>query len=357
MSDAREWPESWLETPDGKRYPITDSVVVGRSPDLLICLEDGERTVARRHCVLRRLPSGGVELEDLGSTNGTIVNGRKISREPLFDGDVMTLGTFRLTFHGQAAPPPAPPDELKQRVAEAPEVTERWLVWADALCERGDPRGEYLVSRPGPQSLGSQLDLLVRDHDLLLTWRLGHVATAQFFELTAEVLTALLSHPLVEFITELQLPTLGKWRTVLSAAPLPALRELRIGPLFSAQATSASADERSGGARRARVALAPQWQRHAAWPFTTDAGRLHHHVGRLALERATRRRDWQRDVHQRCQPLQSRLAPRRCHSHGPPHGDVLHRRAAALTTRHLTLRLNVRSGGAVGEGRVAVATR
>ncbi len=237
MSDARDWPEAWLEAGDGQRYPITHSVVVGRAADVPISLEDGERTVARRHCVLRRAPSGAVEVQDLGSTNGTLINGQRVAVGPLVDGDVLTVGNFRLVFHAHAAPE-APPDELKQKVAEAPHLLERWLVWADALGERGDARGAYIVSQPGPQSLGPVLDAMVRDQDLVLTWRLGHVASARFFEISLEALLEFVTHPLVELISELQLPHLGGWLPHLAKAPLPALSALRIGPVHFEQAAA-----------------------------------------------------------------------------------------------------------------------
>lgn len=49
--------------------------------------------VSRLHCRLTMTPSGDLEVEDLGSTNGTIVNGRLIAElTPLADGDILKVG-------------------------------------------------------------------------------------------------------------------------------------------------------------------------------------------------------------------------------------------------------------------------
>lgn len=48
--------------------------------------------VSRVHCRFTLTPSNELELEDLGSTNGTFVNGRKIGKATLSDGDKLTVG-------------------------------------------------------------------------------------------------------------------------------------------------------------------------------------------------------------------------------------------------------------------------
>lgn len=47
--------------------------------------------VSRLHCRFI-LDDSGLGVEDLGSTNGTWVNGRKIARAPLMDGDTLKIG-------------------------------------------------------------------------------------------------------------------------------------------------------------------------------------------------------------------------------------------------------------------------
>lgn len=85
-----------------------EEVSVGRSNDNDLCLSDPE--VSRHHArFLHR--DGGVALEDLGSSNGTFVNGTRISGEVLLgDGDRVSFAGVEVTFH-DVTPPPAPPTE------------------------------------------------------------------------------------------------------------------------------------------------------------------------------------------------------------------------------------------------------
>jgi hypothetical protein len=81
---------------EGQRTPIEAAVVqIGRAPGCDIVLDD--RNVSRRHAEIRRR-GPVVVLIDLDSTNGTIVNGRRVREHPLADGDRITLGNSRLTF-------------------------------------------------------------------------------------------------------------------------------------------------------------------------------------------------------------------------------------------------------------------
>lgn len=68
---------------------------IGRAPDNDVVLEVPE--VSRHHARLE-YHDGTFEIVDLGSTNGTLVNGVAVTRTPLSDGDELTLGTVRLQF-------------------------------------------------------------------------------------------------------------------------------------------------------------------------------------------------------------------------------------------------------------------
>jgi hypothetical protein len=73
-----------------------DETTVGRSPDCDIFLDDV--TVSRRHAVVRRT-GAGLEIEDLGSLNGTYLNRKRIdAAAALTDGDELQIGKYRLTF-------------------------------------------------------------------------------------------------------------------------------------------------------------------------------------------------------------------------------------------------------------------
>ena len=73
---------------------------VGRAPDNDLVLDD--LLVSRHHAELRKRPDGGYEVADLGSQNGTFVNGRRIAAQPLTDSDTIGIGhsTFRLSGSG-----------------------------------------------------------------------------------------------------------------------------------------------------------------------------------------------------------------------------------------------------------------
>ncbi len=78
----------------GQRFPLRDTLSIGRSADNDIALEDD--WISARHLRLRR-QNGAWIAEDLGSTNGTRVNGRPLTgTAPLRPGDVLDLGRVKL---------------------------------------------------------------------------------------------------------------------------------------------------------------------------------------------------------------------------------------------------------------------
>ena len=80
----------------GSRFLIdSDLTSVGRHPDADIFLDDV--TVSRRHADFIRTGSS-VEVRDLGSLNGTYVDGVSIESAPLAEGTEVQVGKFRLTW-------------------------------------------------------------------------------------------------------------------------------------------------------------------------------------------------------------------------------------------------------------------
>jgi FHA domain-containing protein len=89
-------PTDWIILPDGRRVGIADEIVtIGRLPECAIALEDPN--VSRRHAQIRR-EGLDVVLVDLGSTNGTKVNGVIVREHRLLPGDTITVGTTTLRF-------------------------------------------------------------------------------------------------------------------------------------------------------------------------------------------------------------------------------------------------------------------
>jgi predicted component of type VI protein secretion system len=96
----------------GRRVEVDAELVVGRE-DAGLTIDDEE--ISRRHAVIRP-GDGGIEIEDLGSTNGTYVNGVRIERATrLAGGDTVKLGRSVLQVESVraaatvAAPVPAAP--------------------------------------------------------------------------------------------------------------------------------------------------------------------------------------------------------------------------------------------------------
>lgn len=74
-------------------------VTVGRDPTNTVFLND--MTVSRHHARidLSSASAGYATIEDLGSLNGTWVDGAIVSKAVLKDGSTVQIGTFRMVFH------------------------------------------------------------------------------------------------------------------------------------------------------------------------------------------------------------------------------------------------------------------
>jgi len=102
-SAARTHPAQrpWLEI-DGDRYPLLSAItVLGRDNTADVILDDPG--ISRRHTEIRVTSDGPhlvASIRDLGSTNGTFVNGERIASQHLADGDRISVGRTSLTYRG-----------------------------------------------------------------------------------------------------------------------------------------------------------------------------------------------------------------------------------------------------------------
>lgn len=81
---------------DGQKWLLTEPVtVIGRGSDADVVVRDPG--VSRRHLELRVTPTG-VIATDLGSTNGTYVEGHRIDAATLVDGNQIVIGRTRILF-------------------------------------------------------------------------------------------------------------------------------------------------------------------------------------------------------------------------------------------------------------------
>ncbi len=69
---------------------------LGRLEDCDICIPNS--AVSSRHCTLNRDEDGDYLLADLGSTNGTIVNGREIDKVKLQHSDIIRIGAIEIIY-------------------------------------------------------------------------------------------------------------------------------------------------------------------------------------------------------------------------------------------------------------------
>jgi hypothetical protein len=91
-----------VDLPDGERWSLVVSNVslsVGRAKGNDVVINSGE--LSRRHLTLSRASGGELVLNDLGTANGTFVNGVRISGAHLVKpGDVVTIGRFTMRAVG-----------------------------------------------------------------------------------------------------------------------------------------------------------------------------------------------------------------------------------------------------------------
>jgi pSer/pThr/pTyr-binding forkhead associated (FHA) protein len=109
---------------------VRPEILVGRhsSADVRLPLPD----VSRRHCRFV-FSNGGWQIFDLDSLNGIFVNGTKVARADLHDGDSLSIGSFRfvLEIKSRKQTPAEKPEDMIQSIAE---------VFVPAIFDFGQPQ-------------------------------------------------------------------------------------------------------------------------------------------------------------------------------------------------------------------------
>jgi len=90
-----------------------DLVLVGRKEDCDVRLD--HKSISKLHCVLVKT-DGLLLLRDLGSTNGTRVNGQRVRRAAMLPNDQLQLASLRYTVQVDVGEPAARPDEYTQQL-------------------------------------------------------------------------------------------------------------------------------------------------------------------------------------------------------------------------------------------------
>ena len=81
----------------GNSFPLEEGINrLGRDPASCTVLLDDE-AVGRNHCVLQ-LNEGTITVHDLGSANGTFINGNRLTGKELTSQDTVTIGGTKMVF-------------------------------------------------------------------------------------------------------------------------------------------------------------------------------------------------------------------------------------------------------------------
>jgi hypothetical protein len=89
---------------NGTRHPLQPpGLVIGRGSDADLRINDPG--ISRRHAQIRVTPAGQaltIDIVDLGSTNGIVVNGHRVQQAPLHEGSRIEIGSTRMLVHAPA---------------------------------------------------------------------------------------------------------------------------------------------------------------------------------------------------------------------------------------------------------------
>jgi pSer/pThr/pTyr-binding forkhead associated (FHA) protein len=117
-----------------------DLTLVGRKEDCDLRLD--HKSVSKQHCIL--VKSDGVLLvRDLGSTNGTRVNGQRIRRAALLQNEQLSIASLKFRIHIGPGKAPVLPDECTQQLS-APEFADM----VDAKAGRSDDSSGEIALEP-----------------------------------------------------------------------------------------------------------------------------------------------------------------------------------------------------------------
>jgi pSer/pThr/pTyr-binding forkhead associated (FHA) protein len=117
---------------------VKDLTLLGRDEDCDVRLE--HKSISKLHCVIVKT-DGLLLIRDLGSTNGTRVNGQRVRRAALLPNDTLAVANvkFRVLFGAELEPEPLPEPQDSKKDAPAGQFRRNALpdVYPDPKTPRG----------------------------------------------------------------------------------------------------------------------------------------------------------------------------------------------------------------------------
>jgi len=128
-----------------KEIPLTkERTTIGRKPHNDIQIDN--LAVSGEHAVIVTILNDSF-LEDLGSTNGTLVNGNPIKKHFLQNNDVIELGKYKLKFVGESAPATAEKADFEKTMVLRPSAMKAAAEQARAMAAAGGGGAQAAVAQ------------------------------------------------------------------------------------------------------------------------------------------------------------------------------------------------------------------
>jgi pSer/pThr/pTyr-binding forkhead associated (FHA) protein len=132
---------------EGRRIEVAEELVIGRE-NVDVVIDDAE--LSRRHFAVRPV-AGGLEVEDLGSRNGTRVDGTRIDGPTrVRDGAVVTVGMTTLAVEAPQAAPVVGAGETRAHVSQGTVLGQ-----AAPRPQRSRPAPPPATAAPAPTGAGA----------------------------------------------------------------------------------------------------------------------------------------------------------------------------------------------------------
>ncbi len=160
---------------------IAERITIGRQASSQLCV--GDPSVSRQHCIIQ--PSeDGFRIRDLGSNNGTFVNGTRVEESNLADGDRIHIGDTLFYFTEKAAAPDQSLELLDNGVVANSRVERQVSDSVDTaisrLFESAERGGDFATRAKAFLKIGAELN----------TWREPEVLQIELLKLILEVVPA-----------------------------------------------------------------------------------------------------------------------------------------------------------------------